>query len=137
MQGAPAGFGAGSRSGDYLWHNSTGFHLRVTHAGSHDQRVYSGVVSSPAPMRIDPVRLEKGDTVKLSKTHRSFVFVFANHGYIDGVNFHTDCAMALEVSRLHVGSRDLGPSQVYLGHTKAHPALVPFVVHRLRRPDQI
>jgi hypothetical protein len=131
VQGAPSGFGAGSPSGDYLWHSTTGFHLRVTHGKTHDQRVYSGTITSSAKMRVDPVKLEKGDTVKLSANHRTLVFVFANHGYIDGVNFHTDCAARLAVSRLHVGSHNLPAKQVYLGHTKAHPAHVPFTVKRL------
>jgi hypothetical protein len=129
VQGTPS-VAAGSRSGDYLFHNSTGFHLRVTHA-NHDMRVYSGLVSSTAPMHIDPVRLERSDTVRLSADHRTMLFVFVNHGYIDGVNFHTDCAARLVVSHLHVGNRDLPASQVYLGATKAHPARVPFAVHRL------
>jgi hypothetical protein len=129
VQGAPHGFGAGSPSGDYLWHSSTGFHLRVTHA-HHDTRVYSGVITSSAPLRMERVKLEKGDVAKLSANHRTITFVFANHGYIDGVNFHTDCASALTVSRLHVGNRNLSRGQVYLGATKAHPAHVPFTVHR-------
>lgn len=131
VQGAPAGFGAGSPSGDYLWHDSRGFHLRVTHGGTHDQRVYSGQITSSAPMRIEPVKLEKGDTARLSANHRTLVFVFANHGYIDGVNFHTYCASSLAVSRLHVGSRNLTASRVYLGAHRAHPARVPFTVHRV------
>ena len=130
VQGAPKGFGAGSPGGDYLWHDTHGFHLRVTHGRNHDQRVYSGEITSSAPMRIERVRLEKGDTVKVAANRKSLVFVFANHGYVDGINFHTDCAKALTVSRLHVGSRNLTRGQVYLGHTKAHPAKVPFTVHR-------
>jgi hypothetical protein len=130
VQGAPKGFGAGSPSGDYLWHDSHGFHLRVTHGRNHDQRVYTGEITSSAPMRIDPVKLEKGDAVKLSANKRSLVFVFANHGYIDGVNFHTDCATALSVSRLHIGSSNESTKQVDLGETRAHPTKVPFTVHR-------
>jgi hypothetical protein len=130
VQGAPKGFGAGSRSGDYLWHDTTGFHLRVTHGRNHDQRVYSGEITSSAAMRIDRVKLEKGDTAKLSANHRTLLFVFADHGYIDGVNFHTDCASTLTVSRLHVGSSNLGRGSVYLGATRAHPGKVPFTVHR-------
>ncbi len=130
VQGAPSGFGAGSPSGDYLWHDTSGFHLRVTHGTNHDLRVYSGVVTASAPMRIDPVKLEKGDTLKLSASHRSFVFVFANHGYIDGVNFHTDCASTLRVSSLHVGNSNLPASRVDLGHRRQHPSAVPFTLHR-------
>lgn len=43
VEGAPQGFGSGSPSGDYLWHDRTGFHLRVTHV-RNDQKVYSGVI---------------------------------------------------------------------------------------------
>jgi hypothetical protein len=129
VQGAPAGFRAGSPSGDYLWHAKTGFHLRVTHA-KHDTRVYTGVVHASAPMRMERVKLEKGDHVVLSKNRRTILFAFANHGYVDGIDFHTDCATSLTVSGLHVGSHRESHRQVYLGAKKAHPARVPFTVHR-------
>ncbi|MEO7286969.1 MAG: hypothetical protein ABI140_08625, partial [Jatrophihabitantaceae bacterium] len=129
VQGAPVGFTGGSRGGDYLWHDSTGFHLRVTHK-SDDRQVYTGVLTASAPMRIDPVRLEAGDVARLSADHRSLIFAFANHGHIDGVNFHTDCALSLTVSHLNVGRSALTPDRVYLGITRAHPARIPFTVHR-------
>src|SRR4051812_8735704 len=129
VQGAPAGFGAGSPSGDYLWHDRRGFHLRVTHA-AHDRRVYRGVLTSSAPMKIDRGRLERGDRVALSNNHRTLVFAFATHGYLDGVNFPTFCAARVTVSHLRVGDHRLGATHVYLGATKAHPAAVPFTVHR-------
>lgn len=132
MQGAPAGFDAGDRGGDYLWHDQSGFHLRVTHRGD-DRVVYSGVISSPTPMRIDPVRLEKGDVAKLSADHRSLTFVFADYGHIDGVNFHTDCAGQLTVADLNAGNQKLPASRVYLGARRVHPAHVPFIVHRTDR----
>jgi hypothetical protein len=130
VQGAPAGFGAGSPSGDYLWHNTNGFHLRVTHAHS-DLRVYSATITSSAPLRMERVRLEGADVAKLSANRRTIVFVFANHGYVDGIDFHTDCATRLTVSRLHIGNRNLDRHRVFLGAAKAHPAAVPFVVHRM------
>ena len=130
VQGAPPNFSAGDRGGDYLWHDLTGFHLRVTHRNDGRQ-VYSGLVTSSAPMRIDPVRLERGDVLRLSPDHRSFVFAFADYGKVDGVNFHTDCAAALTVSRLHVGKAALPANRVYLGRREAHPAAVPFVLHRV------
>jgi hypothetical protein len=129
VQGTPHGFTAGDRGGDYLWHDASGFHLRVTHKGDH-RAVYTGVITSSRPMRIDPVKLEKGDIVKLSANHRTLTFSFADYGRIDGVNFHTDCAGALNVSRLHVGNASLPRTRVYLGATKAHPKAVPFTVHR-------
>lgn len=131
VQGAPAGFGAGSRSGDYLWHDTHGFHLRVTHGTNHDRRVYTGLIHSSAALRMERVRLEGSDRATLSRDRRTITFVFANYGYVDGVNFHTDCASALSVSRLNVGNRALPPTQVYLGARRAHPAHVPFTVHRV------
>ena len=131
VQGAPAGFDAGDRGGDYLWHDLTGFHLRVTHRNDGRQ-VYSGLITSSAPMRIDPVRLERGDVLRLSPDHRSLVFAFADYGRIDGVNFHTDCAAALAVSRLHVGKcRRCRRTGCTSGRREAHPAAVPFVLHRI------
>jgi hypothetical protein len=133
VQGRPAGFGAGSPTGDYLWHNKTGFHLRVTHA-KHDKRAYSGEVHASAPMRLERVRLEKGDRVILSHNRRTILFRFVNHGAIDGINFHTDCATKLTVSHLRVAGHGLATSHVYLGATKAHPADIPFTVHRTPTP---
>jgi hypothetical protein len=74
VQGVPAGFGAGSPSGDYLWHDTHGFHLRVTHV-AHDQRVSGGQITSSAAMRVEPVRLERSDTVNRSAGHRTLTFV--------------------------------------------------------------
>ena len=33
-QGQPLTFKAGARAGDYIWHSSTGWHLRLTHPGT-------------------------------------------------------------------------------------------------------
>ena len=131
VQGAPPNFSGGDRGGVYLWHDVSGFHLRVTHRAD-DRVVYTGVLTSSAPMSMDRVRLEKGDVAKLSADHRSLVFAFANHGHVDGVNFHTACAGHLTVSRLNAGSHRLPAGRVYLGATKAHPSHIPFVVHRVR-----
>jgi hypothetical protein len=130
VQGAPKDFAGGDRGGDYLWHDLTGFHLRVTHRA--DERVvYSGVIHSSAPMTMDPVRLEPGDAVTLSADRRTIAFAFANHGHVDGVDFHTACARALTVSRLNAGSHRLDPDRVNLGAYGRHPAHVPFTLHRI------
>jgi len=130
VQGAPANFDAGDPGDDYLWHDTSGFHLRVTHKGDA-RAVYTGVIHSPTAMRMDRVRLEKGDVAKLSADHRSIVFAFADYGHIDGIDFHTDCAASLTVSNLNVGNNRLPADRVFLGHFKVHPAQVPFTVHRL------
>ncbi|MDQ2956016.1 MAG: hypothetical protein M3Y42_03505 [Actinomycetota bacterium] len=131
VEGAPADFESGDRGGDYLWHDSSGFHLRVTH--KNDNRVvYTGEISSPTPMRIDPVHLEHGDSAQLSADHKSLTFAFADYGHIDGVDFHTDCAPTITTTNLNAGNQKLTTDRVYLGEHKVHPAQVPFTVHRLR-----
>src|ERR1700738_2715217 len=40
--GVPAGFDAGSPAGVYLWHDDSGWHLRVSHKNDTHQ-VYTGV----------------------------------------------------------------------------------------------
>ncbi|MGN6606912.1 MAG: hypothetical protein ACTHMS_07875 [Jatrophihabitans sp.] len=133
VQGRPASFTAGARGGDYLWHDAHGFHLRVTHRGDH-RAVYTGVITASAAMRLDPVRLERGDVVRLSADRRTLSFAFVDYGHIDGVDFHTDCAASLRVGRLHVGNANLPAWRVYLGSKERHPAAVPFTVHRRPAP---
>ena len=129
IQGEAPGFSAGARGGDYLWHDTHGMHLRVTHR-TDSRDVYTGTITSSTTMRIDPVKLEKGDVARLSANHRTLVFAFSNYGHIDGVNFHTDCATSITVAHLNEGNDRLPTSRVYLGATKAHPAAIPFTVHR-------
>ena len=130
VEGAPADFSGGDRGGDYLWHDASGFHLRVTH--KNDNRVvYTGDITSPTPMRIDPVKLEKGDVAQLSADHRTLSFAFADYGHIDGVDFHTDCAPHITATDLNAGDSRLTPDRVYLGRYELHPAQIPFTVHRI------
>jgi hypothetical protein len=130
VQGRPHHLDGGDRGGVYVWHDTNGFHLRVTHRTT-ERVVFSGVVTSSAPMRMEPVKLEYGDVAHLSPDHRDIAFAFSNHGHIDGIDFHTDCARTLTVSHLYADVRRLSANRVYLGATKVNPAHVPFVVHRL------
>jgi hypothetical protein len=130
VQGAPPNFTAGSRGGDYLWHTSTGFHLRVTHRGDNRQ-AYSGVIRSQTPMAIKSVRLERGDVAALSADRKTLVFRFVDYGHIDGVDFTAVCSPTLTISNLKVGTANLPASRVYLGRTEHHPAAVPFTLRRV------
>ena len=131
VEGRPASFAAGSRGGDYIWHNAAGFHLSVTHRGDH-RAVYTGEITASTPVHLSPVHLEHGDVLKLSANHRTIVFAFADHGYIDGVNFTTDCAASVTFSHLNVGDTALPADRVDLGAHRLHPAHVPFTVVRAR-----
>ena len=65
-QGAPVTYHAGARAGDYLWHNGTGWHLRVTHPGSR-RVVFSGRIVSDQPLTVSSVKLEAGDSVRAQR----------------------------------------------------------------------
>jgi hypothetical protein len=134
VQGRNPAYHPGAPGGDYLWHNRRGFHLGVTHGNTHRDRVFSGVIHSTRPMWIDRVRLEKGDFVRLTGGRRTLVFVFSNHGWVDAVGFHTGCAQSVTVRDLHVGSHRISPDRVLLGKDGAHPAQVPFTLHRVPVP---
>ena len=62
VQGMPTTLKAGARAGDYIWHNSTGWHLRVTHPGT-TKVIFSGRIVSTKPITFTPYRLEPGDTL--------------------------------------------------------------------------
>ena len=74
-QGAPVTYHAGARAGDYLWHNGTGWHLRVTHPGSR-RVVFSGRIVSDQPLTVSPVKLEAGDTFALSADKLTLTYHF-------------------------------------------------------------
>ena len=128
VQGAPDDLKAGSRGGDYIWHDSKGWHLRVTQA-TNDKRVYTGVIHSRNPMTKEPVALEPSDSVKLSADRKTLTFRFTNYGYIDGVDFTTGCSQALTFA-LRAGGERISRTHVYLGAHKVHPAHVPFTIRR-------
>jgi hypothetical protein len=132
VQGAPPNFDGGDRAGDYLWHDDSGFHLRVTHRGDRPD-VFSGTIASPTPMRIAPVRLEATDRADLSPDGRTLWFSFTDYGHVDGVDFVTDCADRLDVGPLFDDGVPLPPTRVYLGANEIHPDRVPFGVARHER----
>ena len=129
VQGAPIFFDATDRTGDYLWHDDTGFHLRVTHRGA-GRDDFAGTISSPTPMHLSPVRLEGYDRADLSPDGRTLTFVFANRGYIDGVDFTTECAQELTVAALTANDDPLPSDRVFLGVGRINPPQVPFDLHR-------
>ena len=129
VQGAPIGFAGGDRAGDYLWHDATGFHLRVTHRGDRKD-VFTGVITSNRKLALRPVRLEGRDAVTLSADRYSIQFRFYDYGHVDGIDFGTDCATRLVVGDLRVDGARLSAGRVYLGQRQAHPAQVPFQLTR-------
>ena len=91
VQGAPATYKSGGRAGDYIWHTSTGWHLRVTHVTT-SKLAFAGKIVANAPMSVAPVRLEKGDVFALSADKKTLTYHFANYGNVDGLDIKTACA---------------------------------------------
>ena len=129
VQGVPLTLKAGARAGDYIWHSSTGWHLRVTHPGSA-KVTFTGRIVSSAPMTFKPVRLEKGDTITLSADKKTLTYKFYNYGKIDGIDFKTACAQRLRFSA-SINGRKLATSRILLGHYGRHPLENPFVVLKI------
>jgi len=125
----PTTFKAGGRAGDYIWHDSKGWHVRVTHPGSKGI-VFSGTIHSSAPLDAAPVKLEKNDWIAVSADHKTITYRFTNYGYIDGFDFTTSCAKALSFRGLMGGHR-LGIGHIWIGHNGRHPLENPFVVRRI------
>ena len=130
VQGQPTMLHAGARAGDYIWHDATGWHLRVTHASS-SRLVFSGRITASAPMQVTPFHLEGGDSIALSADKLTITYRFFNYGRVDGLDFRTDCARRLTFAGYAAGTK-LPTSRIWLGHFGRHPLENPFVVIRLR-----
>jgi len=129
VQGRPTAFHAGAKAGDYIWHDASGWHLRVTHAGS-GREVFTGTIVSSAPLDAVPVKLEKNDVVTLSADKRTITFRLVNYGAIDGFDFWASCASRIGFAGRLDGVR-LPTSRIWLGHHDRHPLENPFVVIRV------
>lgn len=127
VQGAPV-IVAGSAAGDHLWHDATGWHLRVTHPGTYPV-IFSGTIRANRPLHVHGFRLETGDAFTVSADGLSVSYRFRNHGRLDGLDFTTECA-----TRLYVSSRMNGAllpvRRIWLGHAGRHPLQNPFVILR-------
>lgn len=127
VQGMPT-VHAGSAAGDYLWHDATGWHLRVTHAGTLAVG-FSGTIRANKPIHVRAFRLEAGDRFTVSADRLSVTYRFVNHGRLDGLDLTTECATRLGVSTRLNGSL-LPVRRIWLGHYGRHPLQNPFVVLR-------
>jgi hypothetical protein len=129
VQGRPDGFEAGDAGGVYMWHDADGWHLRVTHR-QDDKAVFRGQIVTRGTVRdVHAVRDEAGDKVRTGGKAHVIRFSFANHGQVDGLDFHTTCAPALRLE-LGAGGKHLPASRVFLGHAAVHPDSNPYTIRR-------
>ena len=129
VQGRPIQFHANATGGDYIWHDSKGWHLRVTHHGT-GHVVFTGKIVSSAPLDEVPVKLEKNDVVTLSADKRTITYRYNNYGAIDGFDFVTSCAKHLTFYG-RMGSFRLTDGRIWIGHYGRHPLENPFTISRI------
>ena len=127
VQGAPA-VHAGSAAGDYVWHDATGWHLRVTHA-STTTFLFTGTIRANKPLHVHGYKLETEDHFTVSADGLSVTYRFVNHGGLDGLDFTTECATRLSVGAKMNGAL-LGVRRIWVGKAGAHPLQNPFVILR-------
>lgn len=128
VEGRPAHLHVRAATGDYLWHDTNGWHLRVTHP-TKTRVVFRGVITASNPITFQRVRDETHDKVWLTNGGKTLVFRFVNHGGIDGVDFTDNCASTTRFALAMNGHR-LGRNHIYIGAHSARPAHDPFTISR-------
>lgn len=131
-QGAPLAFAPGE-TGAYLWYDPNGaWALRVTHAGPHDQAIFSGSLTTTSGAFVDvaPMSGTGNDIVAESANKRTVYFRFVDYGLVDGLDFATQCARAFTV-HIHLGTRLAPAKLVHLGNGLVSPSTNPFEVERV------
>jgi hypothetical protein len=112
-----------------VWHDRTGWHVRVTHNTIHD-RVFSGEIATKGQLvNVHAIRLERNDYVKVGADKHTLVFRFNNYGGEDGFDFVTKCAPSLEFGFVTDGHR-VPTNRIAIGVTERHPGGNPFVIKR-------
>ena len=129
VDGRPAHVDPHTANGVYMWHGSTGWHVRATHRAVAT-KTFSGTITTAGRFfGVSSIRLEGHDWRHVSADHHTITFSFANHGAIDGLNFRTRCAPSITFSFLSDGQPLPAQSvTIGLGGTKA--ASDPFTVSR-------
>ena len=130
-QGRPDSFDPGDTGGVYMWHDTTGWHVRVTHTND-DKAVFTGRITTPKGHLDDvtAVALEHNDKLAVSEDKQTVTFMFANYGHVDGFDFRTTCAPTL-VAGFARGHHRLPVDRVFIGDHKAHPATDPVRISRI------
>jgi hypothetical protein len=127
--GRPAGLDGGDAAADYIWHDGTGWHLRVTHQSDRHQ-VWSGILTTKGTFSdVDAVKLEKNDYFKVGPDKHTIVFRFYNYGAIDGLDLRTHCAEGIHFA-LRADGAPVNPTDVIIGHAAHNPPQVPFTIRR-------
>ena len=128
VEGAPDTLDAGDRGATYVWHDSSGWHIRSTDPAGQSAR-YSGVLrlTRGATFRdVDTVRLERDDHVVVLDQGTVLLYSFATYSGVDGVDFHVSaCAGNREHEAITFSMRrnrsDDDASRIVVGDHRQHP----------------
>ena len=130
VDGRPTQLQVGADAAVYLWHDSTGWHLRATHAGTGKQ-VITGKITSDGAIYGVARRTEKKDRVSHTASRHTITFRFTNYGGIDGLDFKVRCGKHLRFNG-QLDKKQLAPEQVWMGTSNQHPEKVPFQITRVK-----
>ncbi len=130
VQERPAGINPKTTAAIYMWHDSNGWNIRVTHHTTN-LRTFSGELTSSGLFTdVRPVKLEKSDTFAVSKDKHDITFLFKNYGYIDGLNFYTHCAPSIDFAFQSDGKTSPA-NKIIIGKDKTNPSSDPFMILRM------
>jgi hypothetical protein len=132
ITGRPADFKAGIASGYWIWKDTKGWHLRVTHKPG-TRALYAGTIRTTNETAVIAVRNEVRDRVWRSADHRTTAFTLVNHGGVDGLDFTPRCSANVTVT-LTVNGKAIDPQKIHLGDADSHPAAATFTISRIPLP---
>ena len=130
-EGRPGSFQAGD-DGAYLWYDPDGgWALRFTHAGPHDEVVFSGMLTTEGQfVDVHRTKGERDGIVLVGRDGHTIVFRFVGFGWSDGLDFATHCSEGFDANIL-IGEQLASTASVHLGSTEAQPTSNPFKVERV------
>jgi hypothetical protein len=120
---------AGQAGDAYLFHDASGWKLRVTHPGTTRVVVSGTVTATRGISHVTPAHLEKGDAFSVSGDGHTLSFRMVNVGHLDGLDFTAECSHAMRVN-VRVNGHGASTRQVFLGAHRVHPTSVPFTIER-------
>jgi hypothetical protein len=132
VRGRPTDLKAGAPAGVWIWKNSTGWHLRVTHDAKKTKVVFSGVVRSEDRHVVRKVLTERNDRL-VRTTARLASFRFTNFGWVDGLDIKPGCSDWIGF-RFWVDGKRLAPEQIHLGADGSSPSSNGFRITRVPAP---
>jgi len=129
VQGRPAGLAPRTVAGVYLWHDDTGWHIRVTHHTGALRTFAGNLTTQGLFVGVRPAWLETNDTFSVSPDRHTLTFTFKNHGGIDGLDFFTRCAPSITFG-FQAGGATGSATRIIIGRDRSHPSNDPFVISR-------